>query len=463
MFEKAKQTVKKYNLINKKEQIIIGVSGGADSMCLLYFLHSIAESYEIKLLVIHINHGLRGEEADSDEEYVKDVCERLGIPFFAYHISIADEAISRKMTEEEAGRAVRYEIFQNAAKEFNADKIAVAHTMNDNAETMLMNLCRGTGINGLTGISPVRDNIIRPLIAMSRQEVEKTLEELGIEYKTDYTNKSFKYTRNRVRYELIPWLTENMNSSVVNILSKNAAVINEENAFIENAALKAFNECVIEDEFTRLDLRRLDALEPVILKRVLRIACRKYNSQLHDISLEHIESIISLMKKQSGKKISLPNNLFVQKNQDSIIIYNQDKKFDGYCYPIKTDGVVYIGEINSYITISHSPTKEFKNCKNICTLELDCDKIKNEIFVRTRRIGDKIYLKGIKGYKKIKNLFIDLKIPSTKRDMIPLIADKNEIISIVGVRNSDLFVPNDGCKNVAYLQLWEENENEGNN
>lgn len=457
MFEKAMQTVKKYNLINKKEQIIVGVSGGADSVCLLYFLYSLVKSYKIKLLVIHINHGLRGQEADEDESYVKFLCENMGLPFFAYHISLYEESKQRKMSEEETGRTVRYEIFEKAVKEFNADKIAVAHTMNDNAETILMNLCRGTGINGLCGISPIRGNIIRPLIEMSREEVEQCLNELDVKFKIDSTNKSFKYTRNRIRHELIPWLKENMNSSIIKVLYKNTAIISEENAYLEQLAKNCYDDCIMPDEYVKLSCEKLEKLHPVLLKRVLRIACRSYNEELHNISFEHIEKIAELLNKQTGKKLSLPDNLFAHKTSDSIIIFRQDKEINNFCYPLKEDFVLYIGETKQYVTFSKKLTKELKSCTNTYTISLDYDKIKNNLFIRTRKIGDKIYLKGIDGYKRIKTLFIDLKIPSAKRDLIPIIADENEVISIIGIKNSDLFLADNRCENIIYLQLWEEN------
>lgn len=457
MFERAKKTVKKYNLINKNEQIIVGVSGGADSVFLLLFLNSIAKKYNIKLLVIHINHGLRGLEADNDEKYVKELCEKLNIPFFAYHISLYDEAKNRKMTEEEAGRAVRYEIFKNAIKEFNADKIAVAHNMNDNAETILMNLCRGTGINGLSGINPIRDNIIRPLIETSREEIEKMLNELEVEYKTDSTNASMKYTRNRVRLELIPWLKENMNSSIIKVLSKNASVISEENNYLEEEAKKAYDECLIKDNYVRLDCEKLKELNPVILRRVLRIGCRSYNEELHDISYDHIEKLIDLLDKQTGKIIHLPNNISAHKTSDSIMILSEYEKHKGYCYKLEEEQVLYIEETGQYVSLSKNKINLLKNCINSYTISLDYDKIKNRLFIRTRKIGDKIHLKGINKYKRIKTLLIDLKIPSAKRDLMPILADENEVISVLKIKNSDLFLADDKSENIIYLQLWEEN------
>lgn len=463
MFEKAAETVKKYKLINKNEQIIVGVSGGADSVCLLYFLCSLVKKLKIKLLAIHVNHGIRGKEADEDEEYVRQLCEKLNVPFFPYHISLYDEAKKRAMTEEEAGRAARYEIFKNAAAEFNADKIAVAHTMNDSAETILMNLCRGTGINGLSGISPKRENIIRPLIEMSREEIEETLGELGAEFKTDSTNQSFKYTRNRVRLELIPWLKENMNSSVIKTLSKNASVISEENSYLEGLAQQAYEECLVKDEFLRLRCERLEALDGVILKRVLRIAMRNFNKGLHDIGNDHIEKTAELLNMQTGKKISLPDSLYAQRTSDSVIIFKQEKKHKGFCYYIEINSALLIEETGQYITLCEKRNTSFKNCKNTYTIYLDCDKIKNKLFVRTRKTGDKIHLKGMNEYKKIKNLFIDMKIPSVKRDMLPLLADENEIISVIGLKNSDLFAVGCEGENTACLQLWEEDKNEGDN
>ncbi len=461
MFEKAVETTEKYNLINNGEKIIIGLSGGADSVCLLYFLYTLAKSRDLKLLAIHINHGLRGSEADDDEMFSKELCLKLNIEFLAYHINLCEEAKKRNMTEEESGRSVRYEIFYNAVKNFKADKIAVAHTMNDNAETMLMNLCRGTGISGLCGISPLRDNIIRPLIEMSRSEVEQCLNELKIPFKTDSTNKSLKYTRNRIRLKLIPWIKENINPSVIKALSKSSSIIKEENSYLDELAQKSYEQCIIKDDCIRLSCKKLKELDKVILRRVLRTACRSYNKELHNISFEHIEKIIELLDKQTGKKLNLPNNICIQKASDSILIL-KEKINNGYCYLIKEEQPIFIKEIRQYVTLSKKKKISFENYLNICTVSLNYDKINGDLFIRTRQTGDKIYLKGINGYKRLKTLFIDLKIPQTKRSLIPLLANEKEIISVIGIKNSALYLSCENC-NAIYMQLWEENKIERNN
>lgn len=233
-------------LIEKEDRVVLGVSGGADSVCLLHTLSELQKALEIRLFVVHINHGIRGKEASRDENYVKELCKKLDVEFFSFHYNIPKMAAMLKISEEEAGRKARYEAFENIATDISKTegvdiskvKIAVAHNKNDNAETMLHNLSRGSGISGLKGISVKNGRIIRPLLIFTRAEIEEYLNENKIEYMTDSTNLENEYTRNVLRNEVFPILTKYVNSNVVNNFYKTSTVAAEADEYFEDSAKK---------------------------------------------------------------------------------------------------------------------------------------------------------------------------------------------------------------------------------
>lgn len=202
MIKKVLNFIKENNMLQNGDSVVLGVSGGADSICMLYVLKEISKFINLKLVVVHVHHHIRGKEADGDMEYVRKICDKEHIPYEIFHIDAKKEAIARGMSEEEAGRVCRYECFAKVQEKYNANKISVAHNLNDNSETILFNLFRGTGIKGISGIPMQRDNIVRPLLCVSRKEIEKYLEENHISYRTDKTNFETEYSRNKLRLEL---------------------------------------------------------------------------------------------------------------------------------------------------------------------------------------------------------------------------------------------------------------------
>ena len=221
MYKKALATISKYHMLKKGDSVVLGISGGADSVALLHLLCKQREELNLTLFVVHINHGIRGVEADRDEGFVRKLCARWRVNFKAETFDVPKMAKEMGITEEECGRHVRYEAFENCLKANNASKIAVAHNLNDQAETLVMRLCRGTGLTGLSGIAPVRGHIIRPLIECSREEIEAYLEELHQPYCTDSTNLKEDYTRNKIRLNLLPYMEKEMNAGVIRNLAKN--------------------------------------------------------------------------------------------------------------------------------------------------------------------------------------------------------------------------------------------------
>lgn len=302
MINKVKKTIDKYNLINCNDKILIGVSGGPDSTCLLNILYKLG--YDI--VVAHINHGLR-ENAILDEEYVLKLCEKLNVPCFVKKINLKDEL--NGMTLEEAGRKARYDFFDEICKSENCTKIATAHNSNDNAETVFMNLIRGTGVTGLRGIEASRGNIIRPLIECNRNEIEKYCTENNLNPRHDESNDEAIYTRNKVRLELIPYIEKNINSNVINNINRMSEIVAEEEKFILSQVELAYNDCVVKEDFGLLvcNLKIFNALDKVIKKRLIIKFIIKVLGNAKDIEKVHIEDILKLCENNVGKKYLMPN------------------------------------------------------------------------------------------------------------------------------------------------------------
>ncbi len=311
MKEEILKTIKEYKQIENGDSIIIGVSGGPDSMCLLNVLNEIKEEKIInfKIYVAHVNHMIR-EEADSDEEYVKKICEKKDIPFFSKKIDIKNEAKKNKIGTEETGRKSRYDFFEEILVKTNSNKIATAHTANDNAETVLMNIIRGSGTSGLKGILPVRENkYIRPLINTSREEIEKYCEEKNLNPRIDKTNKENVYTRNKIRNQLIPYIKEEFNPNIIKAINRLSEISCIENEFIQNIVEKNYKEIVIEEkkEQIELDLKKFNSQETVIKSRIILYTINKLLGNCQGIELIHIKDIIKLCENNIGNKFLIPN------------------------------------------------------------------------------------------------------------------------------------------------------------
>lgn len=455
MYNKVIETIKKFNMLNNGENVVVGLSGGADSCALTHILARLSEKMDLHITAVHINHGIRGEEAERDERSAEEFCRRLNIEFIAYHCDIPSEAAKRGIGEEEAGRLVRYEKFYETAEKKNGAKIAVAHNMNDKAETLIMNLCRGAGMKGLAGIKPVGGSIIRPLIFCTRDEIEKYCDDNNIEYCTDSTNLQNEYTRNKIRNILLPWLSENINPAAGMNMANASELLREEEEYLESKAQEQYKKLLKDsgDGFVSLNADGLASEHGVIRRRVLRIALRSLRPDMRDFGRKHTESAEDILMGDTGRRISLPGGITVSKGYGLVnILYDREKQ-GAFCYDIEPGKKYFIKETESYVLLSLNEEKNIKNAVNICTKKIDYDKIKDKIQLRTRQTGDFISIKN--GRKKIKDIFIDDKIPSDKRDSYPLLVCGKSVI-IVGDRlGTDYYVGQD-TKNILYIYIWEE-------
>lgn len=443
MLEKIERFIKKKKLIEDGDKLIVGVSGGADSVCLLILLHKLFKE-KIELVVVHINHGIRGAEADGDENFVKALCERLGTECIIRRINIPEIAAKEKISEEEAGRIYRYKIFNEVLKERNFNKIAVAHNMNDLVETFLQNLVRGAGLTGLSGIKEKNGNIIRPLIETSRDEIEGILAKLGERFVTDSTNLSNDYTRNKIRNEIIP-VFKNINNRSIEHINEAAARIREAEEYIDEVSDREY-EAHVEREGADIFIEnKASRLPEIIFNEVIHRALAEASKAVKDIGSVHIREVKELFLKQTGKRTDLPYGIKAFREYEGVRLKNvsvSDEKTEeaGYELFLEVEEVGEIKEVrllyDGLLLIFNDGGKK-KLVQNSCIRWFDYDKIPETVLVRTRKEGDFIVISEDGKRKKLKNYFIDSKTARDERDKIPLVASGSEILWITGARTGE--------------------------
>ena len=456
MIDKVRETIEKYKMIQYGDRIVVGFSGGPDSVCLLHVLNRLKDRYGIKLYAVHINHGIRGEEALRDENYAKRFAESLDIPIFIKRVDAVGFAKENKMSTEEAGRFLRYEYFEEVLKHVKGQKIATAHNMNDQAETMIMNFLRGSGTTGLSGISPVRDfKYIRPILYIERSEIESYCKKNGLNPVIDSTNKENVYRRNKIRLELIPYIKDNINPNIIKSLCTSSDLFYKDDEFLNEIAAKKLNGIKKGDGFS---VKEFNSLHVSIKRRIIREIILKEKGSLNGIELKHIDECIELIEKgETGKRIDLPYDLICEIEYERFKIKNKYLKSLKYEYNLNIPGRINVEEENLIIETEIKKNDEIFN-DSLFIKYFDYDKIKIraegfKIQIRTRKNGDFIFPKGMKGRKKLKDLFIDEKIPREKRNSIPLVAFKNEILWIPNFRDSRECKIDGETKNVLKIKI----------
>lgn len=327
MEEKILKTIKRYNLIEDRDKVVIGVSGGPDSITLLDVLLKIKEKeiIDFDMVACHINHMIR-EEALEDEEYVVNFCKKNHIQCFVKKVEVEEIAKQQKISTEEAGRKARYEFFNEILKKENANKIATAHNKNDNAETVLMNMIRGSGTTGLKGIECKRENLIRPLIECSREEIEQYCKENNLKPRIDKTNFENNYTRNKIRNLLIPYIKENFNPNIIEAINRLSDLSKQENEYLEKETKAIYKQLLEEKEkeYISLNLKKFNLLETVIKSRIVLYTINELLGTRNGIEKKHIEDIIKLCSNNIGNKYLIPNKKVkvLIKNKKIFIIAN---------------------------------------------------------------------------------------------------------------------------------------------
>lgn len=440
------------NLFKRGEKVLVAASGGPDSMCLLHILYSLRTELDITLGVAHINHMLRGEEANKDEEYVRQFCNDLSIPFYVKRVDINKVASSKSISSEMAGREERYEFFEKIMKEYKFSKTAIAHNANDQAETLLMRIMRGTGIEGLVGIKPMRDGCyVRPILCLTREEIELYCDENQLHPRIDKTNFENIYSRNKVRLEMLPYIRKNFNSDIIGALNRLSTLASRDVDYIEKKVEEAKSKFFIRDEMNKLIIRK-DAftLHESILTRLIRRALTEVTGSNYNFEMKNINDIILLQNGETGKKISLPNRVEGENIYGDIRLfigevalekkkieynlsdaYRELEKYNEVCYHLK--------DFNYDVEMKIIENRKVNFDKSDLVKYFDYDNIRGDMVIRNRKSGDKIVPLGMNGSKKIKNMFIDEKIPQDRRDFVPIVCFGDEIAWIVGIKVSDIF------------------------
>lgn len=433
ILEVVKKTIAEYDLLDYGDSVLVGLSGGADSVCLTHILYSLKNELNLTLYTAHINHGIRGEEALRDERYVREFSQALGIECFTVTVDVPSIAKARNLSEETVGRQVRYEFFEKICREHNINKLATAHNRNDNAETLLMNFMRGSGINGLCGIPYKRDNIIRPILSLAREDIEKYCKDNSLEYVTDSTNLTEEYTRNKIRHTLIPYIQREFNANFTKTVTDNASLIKEDSKYIDGKALDFYN-CYVKNNTVQIsDLKKLDA---PLKRRVIRYMLSKAYGGFNDISSTYVADILSIAEKSSGCEITLPKNIIAKNEYGKIVLTEKKTAPSGFFAELSVpcDGVT-IPQIDKRIEISYADKRE-----NDGAIYLSCEDV-DKIIIRSKQNGDTFQPIGLNGTKKVKEYFIDRKIPRDKRMNVPII-EINGKIAAVGSRVDKKFAFN---------------------
>jgi tRNA(Ile)-lysidine synthase len=466
LIAKVRKDIEEYGLLKKGDSVVIGLSGGADSVCLLRVLKELEEEFGLKIIAVHINHCLRGNESDSDEHFVEELCQKWGIQFKTFKINVEAFAAYNAISLEEAGRELRYKIFNQVIHETGYKYIAVAHQREDQAETIMLNILRGAGMDGLCGMNIKQGNIIRPLLNISREQITTYLKENGILWRTDSSNLENQYTRNRIRNMLFPMIHKTFGVDPVNQLVKLSEIARQEHEYMEKVAEKAFNEVSLSFSNNKLEisLPRFRNLPDAIAKRIIRMAWERINKSRKNLLQVHVNQIMSLYKKgTSGKKVVLPKDFEVRLSYDKIIFSKKEtEKHEPFACRVNIDGDTVAEVTNGVLKSRVMPADEAFKCygtpdiigeKNNVQL-FDYDKLNDGLILRNRRNGDRIRPYGAKGEKKLKDYFIDAKIPREERSKIPLVALDNKIVWVVGMRTSEEFRADRHTKKVLVLSWY---------
>lgn len=457
MVKRVWEQVLKYRMIEENDRVIAGISGGADSVCLLFILLELKRRLPFKFYAIHVEHAVRGEASLEDARFVEGLCQEQGVDFQCIHADVPAIAKERRLSIEEAGRMVRYEAFADAAKRLGGAKIAVAHNQNDNAETMLFHLFRGTGLRGLCGIPPVRDNIIRPLLVLSRKEIEEYLHGNGIQYRTDATNESTDYTRNRLRLHILPLAEQEINRRAVYHLSESAELLRETEDYLEAEAAKLYGACVTDcagsaeesvgpisqqEAGISIYLPEFNAAAPIVRRYVLRMCAQRLTATgLKDMTKGHMDALLRLCESGTGKKAVLPGGLTAVCSYERLIISrspcknkSKEKSTEAAVLFEPETGSINEVELAGFRFSGYIEEKKEKIPEKTYTKWFDCDIIKNTVQIRTRRPGDYLTIDARGGRQKLKSWLINEKFPREIRDRLLVVASGSHVLWVVGHR-----------------------------
>ena len=450
MLKTVRRTIKRFSMLSAGDHVLVAVSGGPDSVALLRILTILAPEYGLRLTIAHLNHGLRGDEADSDETFVRRQAEEMGLPFISRQVDIRALQKGSGRSLEEIGRRERYRFLEEALHSCGADKIATGHHRDDQAETVLLNLIRGSGLEGLKGIPPLRDRrIIRPLLFVSKNDIHEFLLQKGFPFILDSSNEMPCFLRNKIRQQLLPELVSHFNPRMAIGLSRTAEVIRRDDDYLQSVVrgiLRKWEVAVSLSE-VHLPLAEFMDLHGALRARIIKYLLESYAPLGAAIGYQHVESVLNLCHSDRHGRVSLdlPGGISVEKRTEILLIQKAPTGFRrqsgrkdrgkkaGYSYPIEIPGVIHLSGIGRSIHFDFVNKPDFESIKQSPDIAyLDYERMCPPLQLRNCQPGDRIEPLGMTGKKKLHDYFIDRKIPLPLRAEIPLIVDALSVVWIAG-------------------------------
>jgi len=456
--QKIRQFSSKFHMLKPQTGVLVGLSGGADSVALLEVLCQLREELSLQLFAVHIHHGLRFT-ADRDAAFCEALCKEKNVPIALEYVDVRSLAKDGALSVEEAGRKARYDVLERYRSLQHLDVIAVAHHKNDQAETMLFQLFRGSSLRGLTGIPYKRGHIIRPLMTVTREEIEVFLEDMHLSYMTDETNASDAYARNKIRHHILP-VAQEISHHAVEHMAHTATQLLEVQDFLDAESNRFFAKYVVrEKEEIIIPVNVLKEQHIALQKSVIMQAIDGVLESRRDITERHIESIVALLDRGGEKTLSLPKGLRVTKRYDSLHV-SKDFTFNG---EIKKEEVIVVEPGMQYVLpngcvleASFLTKENFKNIpKSDCIKWFDYDKITHTLVVRTRRAGDYLTIDEKESKKSLQDYLVNEKIPKSKRDDLWLLADDNHIVWVLGKRISARYKVSEQTEKILQISIGE--------
>ena len=456
---RAHRFILQHDMISSGETVVIGFSGGVDSLALLVALYELRHHLDCQLHIAHLDHQLRRDSA-SDAEFVKQHANLLNLPFTINKIDIPSLIKQRKQSSIEAvARTARYEFFESVSKEIGAAKIALGHQRGDQAETVLMNLLRGAALPGLRGILPIRDGkFVRPLLDFSRPEIEEFVIEQGLQPCEDSTNWDRDFLRNRIRLDLLPLLKRDYNRNIQNTLAQNAELLRTESDYLEDVAYRAFSACLAQpatDDVVVLDRLMFLRQHPALRRRILRLAIWQIQGDMKEVAFIHSEFMLQLSESDSpNRQLNLPNTLEFRREYDQLIIQRNTRKIGAFEYAVAVPGDSNFPALNAVMvaTIVETSSDKISQMPNgSFQAVFDFDQIQTPLKIRSRRAGDRFQPFGMEGTKKVKDFLIDAKVPQRVRWNTPVLVTGDEILWVIGYRTSEKCKVSDKTRRLLYL------------
>lgn len=446
------QTLRAHSMIQDGNAVLVGVSGGPDSVALLHILRTFAPKYRLRMAIAHLNHSLRPNESERDQAFVTALAEQFEMPLFLEKRDVRRYQEKHHLSLEEAARQVRYRFYHRTAAKYNYEKIALGHHADDNAEQVLMAMLRGSGPLGLAGVPPTRpDKIIRPLINLRHADILDYLVAQDLKYVVDSSNRDSQFLRNKIRTRLIPNLQTEYNPKCVDSLNRLAAILSAEEEWIENLLESIYKDALVFEEQGRreLSIAQLQHTPVAVQRRLIRKAILQVKGNLRRIAFVHIEAILNLAKQGlQGGICELPNGIRVWRDSDRLVVSKVRKKnrdtaggylspiVSDYSYHLAMDGEILIKETGMMIRFSEMPLNQVSDWRpnDLQTAYLDRDKLRFPLIIRNFRPGDRFSPLGTCGHQKLKKFFIDHKISRIERMKCPIVLSRDKIIWVAGHR-----------------------------